>query len=156
MIPADIVAAARSWLGTPYHHQASVKGAGCDCLGLVRGVYEDLYGKPAETPPPYSRDWAEASSAETMLEAARRHLRAIDLHEAREGDVVIFRLRPGAMAKHAAILSGEGRMIHAIEGALACEVHINSWWRRRMAAAFRFPDKEISPCPTLSAATMAG
>jgi NlpC/P60 family putative phage cell wall peptidase len=138
---ARIVDAARSWLGTPYHHQASVKGAGCDCLGLVRGVYEELYGKPAETPPPYSRDWAEASSIETMIEAARRHLIAIDLGDAREGDVVIFRLRSGAMAKHAAILTGEARMIHAMEGAPACEVHMSSWWRRRMAAAFRFPDR---------------
>jgi NlpC/P60 family putative phage cell wall peptidase len=150
-----IVAAARSWLGTPYHHQAAVKGAGCDCLGLVRGVYEELYGRPAEAPPPYSRDWAEAASAETMLEAARRHLIAIGMDEARAGDVVIFRMRAGAMAKHAAILSGEDRMIHAVEGSAACEVHLNSWWRRRIAAAFRFPVKENTECPTPSAAIMA-
>jgi NlpC/P60 family putative phage cell wall peptidase len=166
MTPADIVAAARSWLGTPYHHQAAVKGAGCDCLGLVRGVYEELYGRPAETPPPYSRDWAEAASAETMLAAARRHLTEIDPCEARAGDVVIFRLRAGAMAKHAGILTcapgirpalahlavgpeeecASLRMIHAVEGAPVCEVHLNSWWRRRIAAAFRFPE-EPSPQP---------
>jgi NlpC/P60 family putative phage cell wall peptidase len=155
MTPQQIVAAARGWLGTPYHHQAALKGVGCDCLGLVRGVYEELYGRPAETPPPYSRDWAEASSAETMLEAARRHLTPIPLVEARAGDVVIFRLRPGAMAKHAAILTDGGvapgnaaaegcRMIHAMEGAPACEVHVNSWWRRRMAAAFRFPEASLT------------
>jgi NlpC/P60 family putative phage cell wall peptidase len=166
MTSADIVAAARSWLGTPYHHQAAVKGAGCDCLGLVRGVYEELYGRPAEVPPPYSRDWAEAAASETMLEAARRHLIEIDPREAGPGDVVIFRLRTGAMAKHAAILSGDSmlplsadasgcRMIHAVEGAPASEVHLNSWWRRRMAAAFRFPDKENTECRTPSAATTA-
>lgn len=33
-----IVNAARSWLGTPYHHQASLRGVGCDCLGLIRGL----------------------------------------------------------------------------------------------------------------------
>ena len=142
--PADIVAAARSWLGTPYHHQAAVKGVGCDCLGLVRGVYEELYGRSAETPPPYSRDWAEASATETMIEAARRHLTPIGLDEAGQGDIVIFRLRPGAMAKHAAILTGEGRMIHAMEGAPACEVHISCWWRRRMATAFRFPERTFN------------
>jgi len=150
MTPAEILAAARSWLGTPYHHQAALKGVGCDCLGLVRGVYEELYGRPAETPPPYSRDWAEATSAETMIAAARRHLSEISPRDARPGDVVIFRLRSGAMAKHAAILSGGTRMIHAIEGAPACEVHLNSWWRRRIAAAFRFPDKEntdVQPLP---------
>ncbi len=37
-----IVAAARAWVGTPYHHQASVKGAGCDCLGLIRGIWREL------------------------------------------------------------------------------------------------------------------
>ena len=41
---ARIVATARSWLGTPYHHQASLRGVGCDCLGLVRGVWRELYG----------------------------------------------------------------------------------------------------------------
>ncbi len=145
MSPDDIVAAARGWLGTPYHHQAAVKGVGCDCLGLVRGVYEELVGRPAETPPPYSRDWAEASATETMLDGARRHLAAIDPREARAGDIVIFRIRSGAMAKHAAILSGDDRMIHAVEGAPVCEVHLNAWWRRRIAAAFRFPGAAVRP-----------
>ncbi len=167
MTPDEIVTAARGWLGTPYHHQAAVKGVGCDCLGLVRGVYEELIGCPIETPPPYTRDWAEAASEETMLAGARRYFIEIDPREARAGDVVIFRLRPGAMAKHAAILSGGSSlagnasvsgahaMIHAVEGAPVCEVHINYWWRRRIAAAFRFPDKELWTCPTPSAPTIA-
>ena len=54
----DVVAVARTWLGTPYHHQASLKGVGTDCLGLVRGVLCELYGDHAEEPPAYSRDWA--------------------------------------------------------------------------------------------------
>jgi NlpC/P60 family putative phage cell wall peptidase len=154
---ADIVALARGWLGTPYHHQASLKGVGCDCLGLVRGVYAEACGQPAETPPPYSRDWAEASARETMIEAAARHLTPVDIGAAEPGDVLIFRLRPGAMAKHCAIVSSApgGRpaigliagheesapllMIHAIECAAVCEVHVTAWWRRRIAAAFRFP-----------------
>lgn len=36
-----IINLTRSWIGTPYHHQESVKQVGCDCLGLVRGVYEE-------------------------------------------------------------------------------------------------------------------
>ncbi|MGH8585287.1 MAG: NlpC/P60 family protein [Gammaproteobacteria bacterium] len=35
---ADVVAVARTWLGTPYHHQASIKGVGADCIGFVKGV----------------------------------------------------------------------------------------------------------------------
>ena len=36
---AAIVAEARAWIGTPYRHQASLKGIGCDCLGLLRGIW---------------------------------------------------------------------------------------------------------------------
>ncbi len=136
----DIVALARSWLGTPYRHQAALKGVGCDCLGLVRGVYAEAYGRPPEEPPPYSRDWAEASGRETMIEAAARHLLPVDKDDAKPADILIFRLRPGAMAKHSAIMTSDSRMIHAIECAPVCEVYISSWWRRRIAAVFRFPD----------------
>lgn len=135
----DIVRAARLWIGTPYHHQASVRSVGADCLGLVRGVWRELYGCDAEAPPPYSRDWAEASGIETMLAAAARHLQPLAAADAGAGDVLIFRLRAGAVAKHAAILTGETTMIHATEGAAACEVTLSPWWHRRIAGAFRFP-----------------
>jgi len=46
-----VVAEALTWLGTPYRHQASLKGVGCDCLGLVRGVWRAVYGpEPAPIP----------------------------------------------------------------------------------------------------------
>jgi NlpC/P60 family putative phage cell wall peptidase len=106
----------------------------------VRGVYAEARGRPSEAPPPYSRDWAEATGRETMIEAAARHLTPIDPREALPGDILIFRLRPGAMAKHAAIMTSATRMIHAIQGAPVCEVCLAPWWRRRIAAVFRFPD----------------
>lgn len=137
----EIVAFARRWLGTPYHHQASENGVGADCLGLVRGVYRDLIGHDAEPPPAYSRDWAEASGLETMLAAARAHLNEIAISEALPGDVLIFRLRPGTIAKHAGILSSPTTMIHAMEGGPACEITLGPWWRRRIAAAFSFPGR---------------
>ena len=136
---ADIVAVARTWLGTPYHHQASLCGVGTDCLGLIRGVYRALYGYEAEQVPGYSRDWAEAAGEETMVNAADRHLLRIDEAQINAGDVVIFRWRAGMVAKHAAIISGNDKMIHAIEGARVSEVAFSPWWRRRIAAAFSFP-----------------
>lgn len=42
--PTHIIAIARSWLGTPYHDQASLRGVGCDCLGLARGVWREIVG----------------------------------------------------------------------------------------------------------------
>lgn len=69
-----IVAEARAWIGTPYRHQASLKGIGCDCLGLVRGVWRNCIGDEPEVPPPYASDWAEAKGDETLAAAALRHL----------------------------------------------------------------------------------
>jgi NlpC/P60 family putative phage cell wall peptidase len=136
----DIVALARTWLGTPYHHQMSAKGLGCDCLGLVRGVWRQRYGVEPEASPAYSRDWAEASGEETLLDAARRHFVEIDPASAQPGDVLVFRYRPRSAAKHLGILSGLDTLIHACEGAPACEIALTPWWRRRIAAAFRYPD----------------
>ncbi|MEQ1717282.1 MAG: NlpC/P60 family protein [Hyphomicrobium sp.] len=142
-VPCRAVCIARTWIGTPYHHQASLKGAGTDCLGLVRGVWRELYGTEAETPPSYSPDWAETGGVETMIGAARRHLIEIDPRQIAAGDVLIFRLRTGMVAKHAGLVGqpvpGAMTMIHAIEGAPVAEVALSGWWRRRIAAAFRFP-----------------
>lgn len=136
---AAIVAAARGWIGTPYRHQASLKGAGTDCLGLVRGVWRELHGEEPERPPAYTADWAEAAGAETMAEAARRHMTEIAPGDAQAGDVVLFRMRARGPAKHAAILAGDGRMIHAYSGRAVVETAIGPSWRARMAFAFRFP-----------------
>lgn len=134
-----IITAARSWLGTPYHHQACCKGVGVDCLGLVRGVWRDCFGADCIAPPAYSRDWAEASGTETMLQGASQHLVAVDLQAIEPGDVIVFRLRAGFVAKHAAIVATDETMIHAMEGCPVSEVALSPWWRRRIAGAFRFP-----------------
>ena len=73
--PHLILTEARSWIGTPYRHQASLKVVGCDCLGLLRGVWRGVMGQEPELPPPYSADWAEAG-ADTLVAAARRSRRA--------------------------------------------------------------------------------
>ncbi len=143
---ARIVAAARGWLGTPYRHQASVKGVGCDCLGLVRGVWRELYGEEPETAPPYRPDWAETGAAETLLAAAGRHLVPAPPGAVRPGDVLLFRMSPDACVKHCAIVSErqpgdpEPRIIHAYWGRAVVESWLGPWWRRRLAAAFAFPD----------------
>ena len=138
-----IVSAARSWIGTPYHHQASCKGIGADCLGLVRGVWRDCFGADCVEPPAYSRDWAEASGIETMLAGARQHLVAVDTKDIQPGDVIVFRLRQGFVAKHAAIVATPETMIHAMEDCPVSEVALSMWWRRRIAGAFRFPQFSI-------------
>ncbi|MEJ2623673.1 MAG: NlpC/P60 family protein [Pseudolabrys sp.] len=136
---ADVVAEARGWIGTPYRHQASLKGVGCDCLGLVRGVWRGVIGPEPERAPPYAPDWAEASGRETLAQAAARHLIPIALDAFGPGDVLLFRWRAGMPAKHAAIVTTESTMVHAHDGAAVAEVALAPWWRRRLAYAFRFP-----------------
>lgn len=137
--PNLIVAETRSWIGTPYRHQASLKGVGCDCLGLVRGVWRALHGDEPERMPPYSRDWAESTARETLAEAGARHLVPVAHDAMQAGDVVLFRWRSGLVAKHAAILTDDASMIHAHDGAAVAEVAFAPWWRRRLAYVFRFP-----------------
>jgi NlpC/P60 family putative phage cell wall peptidase len=134
-----IVAAARGWIGTPYRHQASLKDVGCDCLGLLRGVWREVCGTEPETAPPYAADWAEATGGEPLADAARRHLIEIAPAARAAGDVVLFRFRPHLPARHCAILSAPDWLIHAHDGAAVTEVALTGWWRRHMSHAFRFP-----------------
>ena len=136
---SHIVAEARAFIGTPYRHQASLRGVGCECLGLVRGVWRAVIGEEPERAPPYAPDWAEAAAGEPLADAAARHLVAIDRDAFGAGDVLLFRWRANLPAKHAAIVTAPALMVHAHDGAAVAEVALAPWWRRRMAYAFRFP-----------------
>jgi NlpC/P60 family putative phage cell wall peptidase len=137
---AAIVAEARRFIGTPYRHPASLAGAGCDCLGLVRGVWRALYGPEPEPLPPYTPDWGEAAHREVLLDVAHRHLRRIGIGAAKPGDVLVFRMREGRIAKHCAILTSAGTMVHAQSRDSVREVSLSTPWYRRMAGAFSFPN----------------
>lgn len=137
---AQIIAVARAWIGTPYRHQASLKSAGADCLGLVRGVWRDLYGFDPEMPPPYSPNWAEESGAETLCEAARRHMIEIDRSGYRAGDLILLRMKERGPAKHAAIITAPGKIVHAYSNHAVAENDLPDAWARRIAYAFQFPN----------------
>ena len=134
-----IVAEARRWIGTPYRHQASLEGVGCDCLGLVRGVWRALVGPEPEAMPAYAPDWAEAGGGEPLLAAGRRHFMPVPVADFAVGDVLVFRWRDNVAAKHLGIASAPDRMVHAHDGACVCEVALVPAWRRRLVAVFRFP-----------------
>jgi NlpC/P60 family putative phage cell wall peptidase len=140
---ARVVAEARGWIGTPYLHQASVKGAGADCLGLLRGVWRALLGAEPEPVPPYTDDWAEPSRDEVLLAAAERWLAPKALADMAVGDVLLFRLREGCIAKHLGIQSEVGfsaAFIHAYTNHGVVESQLSHPWQRRIAARFSFPD----------------
>lgn len=140
---AEIVEAARAWIGTPYRHQASACGAGADCLGLIRGVWREVYGAEPETPPPYTPDWSEVTGEERLLDAAGRRLLPWTLEAAGQGDLLIFRMRRHSPAKHLGLLARQAicgeTMIHAYSGRAVVENALTRPWRVRVAGVFRFP-----------------
>lgn len=136
---AEIVGAARRYVGTPYHHQGALRGAGCDCIGLLRGVWRDLYGREPEAVPPYGPDVGETAAAELMLEAGRRHMLELPPGAARAGDALVFRIRPRLIAKHVAILTGPATMVHAVTNDRVREVRLSRFWRGHAVAGFAFP-----------------
>lgn len=137
-----IVTEARGWIGTPYLHQCATKGAGSDCLGLLRGVRRAVLGDEPEAVPPYTADWAEPSGQELLLAAALRHLRPKPLAEAAPGDVLLFRMRDGAVAKHLGLQAciGPASFIHAYSGHGVVESPLSAPWARRIAGRFAFPE----------------
>ena len=138
----DIVDEAREWLGTPYIHQASVRGAGADCLGLLRGVWRDVVGHEPETVPVYSMDWSEPQGEERMWAAARRHLVETVGEDLMAAQVLLFRMRNAGVAKHLGIVTQTGAVpsfIHAYSGHGVVENALSEPWRRRVVARFEFP-----------------
>lgn len=139
-----VVAAARGWIGTPYRHQASVRGAGTDCLGLVRGVWREVVGPEPFRAPPYTPDWSEPQQDETLLRAGRRWLVPLGRDApAAPGEVLLFRMRDSGIAKHLGILArrsaGRSTFVHAYCGQGVIESPLSEPWRRRIVARFRFP-----------------
>lgn len=136
---SQVIVEARRWEGTPYRHQHSTFGAGCDCLGLVRGVYRNVVGVEPERPPNYSPSWGEGDRREVLLAAAGRHLLEVD--HATPGDVLIFRMMRGSVAKHCGILVSPNSMVHAYQGASkVVESPMVPYWWNRVVGIYRFPE----------------
>ncbi|KPQ06777.1 MAG: putative phage cell wall peptidase, NlpC/P60 family [Rhodobacteraceae bacterium HLUCCA12] len=142
---SDLVALARGWIGTPYRHQASVRGAGCDCLGLIRGLWRDWHGAEPETPPPYGADWSETGAGESLWQALERHMRPVPGRAPWQvGQVLLFRMRQRRMAKHLGLLSRLGpdgaiagaAFIHAYDRHGVIESPLGLPWARRIVARF--------------------
>ncbi|MEM9600561.1 MAG: NlpC/P60 family protein [Pseudomonadota bacterium] len=137
---SQVLSIAYDWIDTPYRHQASVRGVGTDCLGLIRGIWRSLYGPEPETPPNYTPDWAETQGEETLFEAAQRWLRPVKVP--RPGDVLLFRMKADSPCKHVGILAPQDRVIHAYWGRAVVESWLHPFWSRRQAFAFAFPPLE--------------
>jgi NlpC/P60 family putative phage cell wall peptidase len=112
---AAVIAEAQTWLRTPYHHMARVKGAGADCLTLLAEVYARAGVIPHIAVPFYPPDWNLHRDAERYLEGVTRYAREVpngdDAHSPQPGDVAVFKF--GRCFAHGAIVVQWPRLIHA-------------------------------------------
>lgn len=135
---ADVIAEARRWIGTPYHHQATLRGVGCDCLGLVRGIWRKVVGPEPIAMPNYSPAWDEVSKRDDMANLFAEHLAAADRAPI-AGDVILFRMRPEAVAKHCGVMVSASTFVHSHTGRGTVEIDLNDYWRGKLAGVFTFP-----------------
>lgn len=111
-----LAAAALDWLGTPYRHNAKVKGRGVDCARLVIGAAEDagLIAPGEVDPGDYAPDWHLHRVDEEMATLANAYCEEVDAADLRRGDILLYQY--GRVCSHAAIYLGDGEVIHAYVG----------------------------------------
>jgi len=108
--PDCIVTEATTWLGTPYHHHARVKGAGVDCAQLLYAVFVDALGlAPSFEIDAYPADWMMHRSEERFLSYIVEHAREVKKPQA--GDIALFKW--GRCFAHGAIVVNWPTVIHA-------------------------------------------
>lgn len=132
----ELVAEARTWKGTPFHHQGRLKGpkGGVDCVGLLVGIARH-FGIPHED----TIDYPKRPTGDILVRTLARFMHPIALGQAKKGDVVVCWYHEPEHPVHALILTGE-KMLHTY--ALVRKVvehNIDDWWRKRFVCAFRFP-----------------
>lgn len=138
-----IVQSALSWLGTPYHHQARVKGAGVDCAQLVAGVAEECgYIKPGMIIQNYSPEWHLHNREERMINLLLE-FGCIEAQEHEPGDILAFKF--GRVCSHLGIYVGNDQFVHArVDQGKVVLNNLSGDWLKRHIRTFKFPSKDIS------------
>jgi len=128
-----VIAAARGWIGTPYHLHASRRGAGCDCIGLIRGVWREVAGPEPHPVPQYRHGSADAAPG---LIAAQLSM-WMDRAAPAPGRVALFRVARTRAPRHLGILTEDG-VITAVERRGVVEMRRLPPWR--LAGAWAVPE----------------
>lgn len=143
-----IVQSAEEWIGTPYQHQASVKGLGCDCLGLVRGIWREHVGPEPVALLEYGPSWADVTGVEIFQQALHRYFKPTTIDPIKVGSVILFRMQARSIAKHVAITVGcdgeQPLMIHSYNNRGVVLAPLNTAWLRRSVGQFNFPRRIVS------------
>lgn len=133
----DLINEARTWLNTPFRHQASVKGIGCDCLGFLKGVARETGAVPRETLDAIPSDYGREPEAAAIRAFALQWLDEVPVSEMVPGDIVFFAI--DGHVRHIGMLTDYG-IIHCLPNALGVREHrLDSRMRAQIRWAFRFP-----------------
>lgn len=143
MDPHAVIAEARTWLGTPFHHQASLKGVGCDCAGLIRGV-----GHACGILPGYRERWrrhgnyGRLPNPRRMEAALRAFMREVPKEQMRLADVLWMQWRRDLPMHLGIVAERDGRqtLIHALSDIGRVVEHgLTVEWRARIHSVWRYP-----------------
>lgn len=129
-----IVQEARTWLNTPFHHQGRVKGAGCDCAGLVVGVAKNLKYQVNDV-----TNYAHTPDSYVFQQTVETHLDKINMSEVKKGDILTFSFL--TEPHHIAIVTDIEPLyiIHSYSRARKVVEHIlDSNWKEMCRGAYRF------------------
>lgn len=136
----NVVREARTWLNTPFHHQASVKGVGCDCIGLIKGVGVALNlvnYDPASAKAKSFANYSMMPNPRMMREGLATWLVPLSVDEALPADILFMTW--GREPQHVALKTDKG-IIHSYSSVGKVVEHaLDENWQRRIVAAYRYP-----------------
>lgn len=123
---ADVLAEARTWLGTPYHHHGRIKGVGVDCAQYLACVFENAGLVPEVVTGFYPTDWHLHRSAEMFVAWLERYADPLPVGTTPQpADVALFRY--GRTFSHGAIMTGPARCLHSYIGQGVIETPLDEY-----------------------------
>ncbi len=150
----QIVAQARTWLGTKYHHQGRLKkskagAGGVDCIGLIIGVIDELGLQDGEGNPLSRHDefnYSMYPERGRLVSAIQQHLREVPEEKMTQGDVLLFRTFRDP--QHVGLLTeyptGGTGLIHCNSSAgKVVEQPLSDAWLRMLTHVYRFKTKQL-------------
>lgn len=143
MTRAEVVQEAGTWLNTPYHLRACVKGAGCDCFTWIAATMVKAELMEAEELPPYQQDWwchiTDEQYIKRLARFATKVFEGMGTQTAaiRPGCVVATRAANSRIFNHGAIVTSWPLAIHAIDPKVAqINTLFHPMWANQFIEAF--------------------
>ena len=143
MLVDNIITEARSWIGTPYQHQARLKGVGVDCAMMIADICLTLNlitKEQLKMIPPYPATWHVTDDKPILTDLMKEFgCKQINRYDYQPGDVLVFKV--GRVPSHLAILTDQNTMIHAQGGTInkVTECSFSASWVKRMVEVYRLP-----------------